>query len=113
MSWLTALEGVSIIYSRDQQDSADLVYTFARHLQHGLGYEIPLRSCKPKDLRVYQQYMVEGLPGVGPGRARALVEHFGSVRAVLTASAAELAKAPGMGAKTAQKIVEVLEAQWN
>lgn len=110
MSWLCLLERARIVYSRDQEDSAGLIAAFARHMQHGLGYEIPLRPGKPKDLSVGKQFAVEGLPGVGPGRAQALIKHFGSVRGVFSASEAELAKAPGLGAKTAQKIAQLLDA---
>lgn len=112
LSWLAMLEGVSLIYARDSADSAGLVATMARHLQHGLGYEIALRSGKPKDLRTLQQFLVEGLPGVGPGRAQAIIAHFGSVHAALVATEQELAAVPGLGAKTAQKVHEVLHAQW-
>ena len=105
ISWLAMLEGVSIIYARDAADSAALLATMARHLQHGLGYEVALRPSKPNDVRTFQQFIVEGLPGIGPGRAQALIKHFGSVRAVLLASEEELAKAPGIGPKTAQKVV--------
>lgn len=110
LSWISLLEGISIVHTVDEAASALLIATMARHAQQGLGYEIPLRSCKPKDLRVLQQYLVEGLPGIGPGKALVLIDYFGSVRGVLTASPAELARAPGIGAKTAERIVELLSA---
>lgn len=112
LSWLAMLEGVSLIYARDAADSAGLVVTMARHLQHGLGYEISLRSGKPKDLRTLQQFIVEGLPGIGPGRAQAIIAHFCSVHAALVATEQELAAVPGLGAKTAKKVHEVLHATW-
>lgn len=50
------------------------------------------------------QYIVEGLPGVGPKTAGNLLAHFTSVRAVMTASIDELQNVPGVGPKTAEKI---------
>lgn len=108
MSYLTVLAKVPLIYSRDAADTAALIYRFALHLQHGLGYEIPLRGQKPKgSLSTWQQYVVEGLPGVGPGRAQGLIKHFGGVRGLFSASEAAIAAAPGIGPKTAAKIFEI------
>jgi DNA processing protein len=45
------------------------------------------------------------VPGLGPLRTKALVEHFGSARAVLGASAGRLAEVPGIGHKLAADIV--------
>lgn len=111
LSYIAVLAGVRLLYSRSAADSSALIHRFALHLHHGLGYEIPLRTAKPKDMSVLTQYLVEGLPGVGPGRARALVEHFGSVRRLMAASHAEIAGAPGLGPKTADRIIELLDWQ--
>ncbi|MBU6243669.1 MAG: excinuclease ABC subunit UvrC [Actinomycetales bacterium] len=40
---------------------------------------------------------LDGIAGLGPARARSLLGHFGSMRAVRAADAAELALAPGIG----------------
>jgi excinuclease ABC subunit C len=44
------------------------------------------------------------LPGVGPARRRALLQHFGSAESVLAASPEELEGVPGLPAKTARAI---------
>lgn len=48
--------------------------------------------------------VLDELPGVGPERRKALLQHFGSARAVKQASAAELAKVPGFGPKLAERV---------
>jgi excinuclease ABC subunit C len=50
------------------------------------------------------------LPGVGPKTARALFDHFGTVRAIREADVSELAKAPGMGPARAARLHETLRA---
>jgi len=45
--------------------------------------------------------ILDGLPGVGPARKRALLNHFGSPDAVLSASREELEAVPGMSGKLA------------
>jgi excinuclease ABC subunit C len=45
--------------------------------------------------------VLDGLPGVGPRRKRALLQHFGSPEAVLDASREQLEAVPGLPSKTA------------
>jgi ERCC4-type nuclease len=84
----------------------------ARHAQERQCVPTSLREPKPALAKpaqsaieeLYAAYLVEGLPGVGPRRARQLLEHFGSPAAVMCASAAERARAPGIGKKSAERI---------
>jgi len=48
------------------------------------------------------------IPGIGPGRQRQLLRHFGSVKRVREATAAELAAAPGIS----PALAEVIHAYW-
>ena len=50
------------------------------------------------------QSVLETVPGVGPARRRALLDHFGSIDAVLAASPEELAAVPGLPAATARAL---------
>jgi excinuclease ABC subunit C len=52
--------------------------------------------------------LLDGLPGIGPTRKRALLTHFGSPEAVLAASREELQGVPGLPAKTARDIHALL-----
>jgi len=47
--------------------------------------------------------ILDGLPGIGPVRKRALLSHFGSPDAVLAASREELAAVPGLPGKLARE----------
>jgi excinuclease ABC subunit C len=48
--------------------------------------------------------ILDDLPGIGPARKRALLAHFGSPDAILSASSEELAGAPGVPSKVARDI---------
>ena len=48
--------------------------------------------------------ILDGLPGIGPRRKRALLTHFGSPEAVLAATREELEQTPGLPQKTAREI---------
>jgi excinuclease ABC subunit C len=52
--------------------------------------------------------LLDGLPGIGPSRKRALLTHFGSPDAILAASREELQGVPGLPAKTARDIHALL-----
>ncbi len=52
--------------------------------------------------------ILDGLPGVGPARKRALLAHFGSPDAVLQASREELAAVPGVPGKLARELYREL-----
>jgi fanconi anemia group M protein len=95
VSWLSLLSGVQVIFSPSVAVTPRLLWRMAIHATHGLGYEIPLRAAKPKN--AVAQYLVEGLPSVGPKTAQILLAHFGSPHAVFTATEEELLKVAGLG----------------
>ncbi|HEY6003189.1 MAG TPA: excinuclease ABC subunit UvrC [Anaeromyxobacter sp.] len=52
------------------------------------------------------QSVLEEIPGIGEGRKRALLRHFGSLRRIKQAAAAEIAEVEGFGPKQAQAVFE-------
>ena len=48
------------------------------------------------------------IPGIGPARQRALLEHFGSVRALREATAADIAKVPGFSDRLGHTVLQHL-----
>ncbi len=48
------------------------------------------------------------IPGVGPGRRRALIQRFGSVQGVRAATESQIAELPGFSARTARRVLEAL-----
>jgi ERCC4-type nuclease len=109
MSYISVLKGVGILETRNTRQTAQLLMTMCRHAVDGLGYEVALRGAKPKDRFCQSQFLVEGLPSVGPSAAKKLLAHFGSAHAVLSATKEDLRKVGGIGPKTAEVIREVLE----
>jgi excinuclease ABC subunit C len=54
--------------------------------------------------RAMTSSVLDGLPGVGPARKRALLAHFGSPDAVLAASSEELQSVAGLPAKVGREV---------
>jgi excinuclease ABC subunit C len=59
------------------------------------------RIRRRRDLR---EAGLQEIPGIGPTRKRALLHHFGTLKAIERAAPADLAKVPGISAETARKI---------
>jgi excinuclease ABC subunit C len=59
------------------------------------------RTRRKKDIR---ESGLQEIPGIGPTRKRALLRHFGTLKAIERASIADLAQVPGINDETARKI---------
>jgi excinuclease ABC subunit C len=49
---------------------------------------------------------LQEIPGIGPSRKRALLHHFGTLKAIERAALSDLAEVPGISAETARKIYD-------
>jgi excinuclease ABC subunit C len=61
------------------------------------------RQKRKKDIR---EAGLQEIPGIGPTRKRALLRHFGTLKAIERASVADLEHVPGINAETARKIYD-------
>jgi ERCC4-type nuclease len=71
---------------------------------------VPRGYKKALDLRGQQLQVLEALPLVGRVRARSLLNHFGTIERLAAATERDLAQIPGIGAKTAGQVRQVLSA---
>ncbi|MBV9258106.1 MAG: excinuclease ABC subunit C, partial [Ktedonobacteraceae bacterium] len=62
---------------------------------------------KVRSERTFKSVLDE-IPGIGPKRKQALMKHFGSVRAISSASIDELAALNGMTRDAAEKVKEYI-----
>jgi len=59
-----------------------------------------------------QEYVVSSIADIGPVTARTLLEHFGTVEAVMTAPEDDLLEVDGVGPVTAERIREVVGSEY-
>ena len=105
--------GISIIPTRDAQDTAAMIKRIAIREQSGEKTNIQIRTDKkPVSLWEQQIFIVESLPSIGPVNAKNLLEHFGSVSRVFNASESELMEVEGIGKITAQSIRKVIDSKY-
>jgi len=104
---------IPIIYTKDVKESAAFLAIIAKREQLDKEREIVLRGEKramsESDM---QQFIVESLPSVGPALAKRLLENFGSVENVFTASETELQKTDGVGEKKAADIRKIITGKY-
>lgn len=97
--------GVPVLRSTNAAESAQLLESIANQNAKIASGGLPRMGVRPKGKRSLQLHLLQGLPGIGPGRAARLLDHFGSVRAVMAADAVELRTVKGIGSTSARKIV--------
>ena len=99
----------SVLRTEDEEGTADLLETIARREQEDNDREVSAHGEKgSKTLAEQQEYVVSAIADIGPVTARALLEHFGTVEAVMTAREDDLLEVSGVGQVTAERIREVV-----
>ena len=102
--------GLKLFYTRSQDETAELISLIARRVQAPRPVRIVVhRKPKLSTLEEWQLYIVQSLPYVGPKTAYKLLEKFGTVERIFTASSAELSKIEGIGENKARMIVKIIK----
>lgn len=104
MITLSIFFGIPILRARDAEESARLIIYTGQQNNTIVNGAVPRPGYRPKGKRRTQLYILQSLPGVGVARARLLLERFGTIEAVLSASADELMETEGIGETTAKNI---------
>jgi len=106
--------GASLIFTEDIDESADIIFNLAKHEQ--VAKKQPMRIyAKRRTLTPSQQAraIIESLPMIGPKSAKALLNHFGTVKEIMQASERDIASVPGVGKKRAKLVRQTLAYQYN
>ncbi len=104
--------GVTILRTSSPEDTAYLLMGMAKR-ERSVGRNVGIRTGRAgTSTREQQRFIIEGLPNVSAVNARRLLEHFGTVRKVMAADMDDLLKVRGIGAKTAQAILNILEREY-
>lgn len=105
--------GISIIPTRNAQDTAAMIKRIAIREQSGEKTPIQIRTDKkPVNLWEQQLFIIESLPNIGPVNAKNLLEYFGTVANIINASESQLQEVEGIGKKTATNIRKVVDSKY-
>ena len=104
---------IPLFFSFNEYESADIIYFLAKREQLRKERPISLRKVKKtEDINLLQQYVIEGLPYIGPTLAIRLLEKFGSIKAIFNTSLERLQKIEGIGKKKAEKIFNLINQKY-
>jgi excinuclease ABC subunit C len=102
--WLPG-EDLPVILAR----SSEALYLLQRVRDEAHRFAITYhRSKRSKSVK---ESALDEVPGLGPARRQALIKHFGSVKRLREATAAQICEVPGIGPLTAETIVSALKGQ--
>ena len=114
LSSLAVEYNVSVLFARDEDDTAALLRGVAEREQESDEREVSVHGEKSsKTMAEQQEYVVSSIAEVGPVTARSLLASLGSVTSVVNADADRLTEVEGVGDVTADRIREVLDAEYD
>ncbi|MEF8773158.1 MAG: DEAD/DEAH box helicase [Halobacteriales archaeon] len=104
----------SVLFTDDEADTTELLHVVAAREQEVSDREVDVHGEKQaKTLAEQQEYVVSAIADIGPVTARALLEAFGTVEAVMTAREDDLLEVEGVGRVTADRIREVVGSDYD
>lgn len=110
--YITLKLEIPILRAKDPEESAKMIRYIAQQLNQDDQQKTVVKRYQPIRLKTKQKkqlYLLQGLPGVGNEKARALLAQFGSVEKIVQATEKELQTVPGIGEYTARQIRWILE----
>ncbi len=107
----TVIFGLPVLRAGTPAETAQLLRYMAGQIGRITRCGVTRGGWKPRSNIRRQLYILQGLPGIGPERARRLLERFGHVRGVVNATPQALAEVEGIGAATAAGIEKVLSGK--
>ncbi len=109
-----ATDGVSVISTKNPKDTAKTIFWIAKKEQEekkkGIGFRV---GKKPMEEAKLKEMVVAGLPGISSIISKRLLENFGTVEKVFSASEDQLRQVKGIGDKLAKKIRKLITGNYS
>lgn len=106
--------GLPVIWTEDEDETAEMLKTLAEREQEENDRDVAIRGeTGPKSEKELQKFVVAGLPDINTKLAERLLEEFGTVEKVFTASEKDLKQVEGIGDKKAEGILSLIKAKYN
>lgn len=103
---------IPILYTKNYRDTAAYLALIAKRLEKPKRHIGLVSKRKPLTLKEQQEYIIEGLPGVGPTLAKSLLKKFKTVKNVINAKENRLKKIEKIGEKKSKVLRGVLDAEY-
>jgi Fanconi anemia group M protein len=97
---------IPVVFTKNEEDTANFLILAARKFESP-PKEYSLRQSKSMlTLPEKKQFVLEGFPGIGPKKAKLLLERFGTIKNIVDASEEDLVKILGKKYEDFKKILD-------
>ena len=103
---------IPVLRTMNQKDSAWHLKQLASQRKRIGMNKGPHYGYTPKKLQTKKEYVLRMLPGIGPKKAKQLLDEFGSITNIVNASPEDLKKVSGLGQKTIDEIFHVIREEY-
>jgi len=104
---------VPILYSGNPKETAAQIYWIAYREQVREKRPLQIRAArKCLDENSLQEYIISGLPNINSKLSKRLLSHFGSVKAVFSATQEKFMEVEGIGEKKAKRVWEIINRRY-
>jgi ERCC4-type nuclease len=94
---------VPIVFSKNSEDTAKYINVLSKKKES----EINLNAKKKTlDKKEQLQFIIESFPGIGPKKAKKLLEKFGTIQNIILSSTEDLKEILGIQAENIKEIIE-------
>jgi ERCC4-type nuclease len=94
---------IPIAFTKNSEDTAKFIEVLSKRKDREINLNAKKKTLNKKD---QLQFIVEGFPGVGPKKARKLLEKFGSLQNIILASTEDLKEILGIQAEAIREMIE-------
>lgn len=94
---------IPILFSKNSEDTAKFLKILSKRKEKEINLNANKKTLNKKE---QLQFIIEGFPGIGPKKAKALLEKFGTIQNIILAPTEELKKIIGANADAIRQIIE-------
>ena len=102
-----------IIHTKNQKETAEILYSLARREQEERQRRISIGKRKGMGLKIQMEETIASLPHVDHKISNRLLRHFGSIKNIINAKLEDFFEVRGIGEKIANDIIDYVYSDYN
>ncbi len=104
---------IPVFFTRNQKETAELLYVVSKKEQLGSTYDKKLRYEKSKMTdKERQLFIVESFPDIGPKLSKSILKEFKTLKNLANADIKQLQEVSKLGPKKAKRLRELFEREY-